>query len=64
MSTFFDDAEPQFLAFIDELQAISRKYGVAVSGHFDITLDPEEFKDLKYDRDVSSRDIRSYNYWE
>ena len=61
---FYDKAWPQFSKFMTELEKLSRKYGVAVSGHFDITLDIDEFKDLKYDRDISSSDINPYNYWE
>ena len=61
---FYDKAWPQFSKFMTELENLSRKYGVAVSGHFDITLDIDEFKDLTYDRDISSSDICPRNYWE
>ena len=61
---FYNKTEPNFLAFIDKLEKLSRKYGVAVYGHFDITDEPKEFKNLKYDRDISSSDIRARGYWD
>jgi len=60
---FYDKAWPNYSAFIDELTALSRKYGVVVSGHFDITLDPEEFKNVTYTRDISSSDINPRGCW-
>ena len=63
-SDFYDKTWPNFSTFITELEKLSRKYGVAVSGHFDITDNIEEFKDIVYDRDISSGDIVPRNYWE
>ena len=62
-SDFYDKTWPNFSTFITELEKLSRKYGVAVSGNFDITDDIEEFKDIVYDRDISSGDIVPRNYW-
>ena len=62
--SFYDRVGPNYSRFIDELTVISKKYGVAVYGHFDITENPEEFANIQYDRDVTSSDIRSYNYWD
>lgn len=61
---FYEKVSPNFFKFMYELQEISRKYGVVVYGHFDITDNPEEFKDVYYDRDVSSSDINPHGYWE
>jgi|APCry1669189369_1035219.scaffolds.fasta_scaffold73137_2 hypothetical protein len=61
---YYKKVAPNFLKFIDELEGISRKYGVAVSGNFDLTDNPEEFKDIYYDRDYTSGDIRCNGYWE
>ena len=60
---FYDKVDPNFQEFITKLTKLSRKYGVAVYGHFDITDNPKEFKNLTYSRDVSSSDICSSNYW-
>jgi hypothetical protein len=60
---FYDKAQPNYSKFISELTALSRKYGVAVYGHFDITTNLDEFKDLTYSKDISSSDIRAQNYW-
>jgi len=60
---FYDKAQPNYSKFISELTVLSRKYGVAVYGHFDITNDLDEFKDLTYSNDISSSDIRARNYW-
>ena len=61
---FYDKVDPNFQEFVDKLTKLSRKYGVAVNGHFHITDDPKEFKDLTYSRDVSSSDLYASNYWE
>ena len=61
---FYDKAWPQYSKFMAELTKLSRKYGVAVSGHFDIDLEIENFKDLTYDMDISSGDVSPRNYWE
>ena len=63
-SEFYDKTQPNFNKFMDELTKISRKYGVAVYGHFDITDNPKEFKGITYDRDISSSDINPHGYWE
>ena len=63
-SEFYDKTSPNFLTFIDKLEKLSRKYGVAVNGHFDITANPKEFKNLVYDRDISSSDIYCRGYWD
>jgi hypothetical protein len=60
---FYDKTQPNYSKFISELTVLSRKYGVAVYGHFDITNDLDEFKDLTYSNDISSSDIRARNYW-
>ena len=61
---FYAKVSPNFNKFIDELTKISRRYGVAVQGHFDITDDKKEFKHLEYDRDYTSGDINCRGYWE
>lgn len=61
---FYDKVEPNFHEFVDKLTKLSRKYGVAIHGHFDLTDDPKEFKNLTYSRDISSSDIYAKNYWE
>jgi hypothetical protein len=61
---FYDKAWPNYNSFINELTQLSKKYGVVVSGHFDITLDPSEFKNIRYSNDISSSDINAYGYWE
>ena len=61
---FYDKVAPNFNKFIDELTKISRKYGVAVYGHYDLTDDPKEFKTLKYSRDYTSGDIQPSGYWD
>ena len=61
---FYEKVNPNFQEFITKLTKLSRKYGVAVHGHFDLTDNPKEFKDLTYDRDISSSDINPRNYWE
>ena len=61
---FYAKAAPNFLEFMTKLEKLSRKYGVAVHGHFDLTDNPKEFKNLVYDRDYTSGDINPYGYWE
>jgi hypothetical protein len=61
---FYEKVAPNFRKFIDELTVISRKYGVAVSGHYDLTDDPSEFANIKYSRDYTSGDINCSGYWE
>lgn len=61
---FYDKVEPNFQEFITKLTKLSRKYGVAIYGHFDITDNPKEFKNLKYTNDISSSDISAIDYWE
>ena len=61
---FYEKVAPNFNKFIDELTVLSRKYGVAVYGHYDLTDDTSEFDNLKYDRDYTSGDINPYGYWE
>lgn len=60
---FYDKTWPNYNKFIAELTKLSRKYGVAVSGHFDLTANPEEFKNLTYSNDISSSDIWPSGYW-
>jgi hypothetical protein len=60
---FYNKTGKNFLSFINELEKLTRKYGVAVYGHFDITDDISEFQDVKYDRDISSGDISCRGYW-
>ena len=60
---FYAKTNPNFQEFITQLEKLSRKYGVAVQGHFDITDNPEEFKNIVYDRDISSSDIYARGYW-
>ena len=60
---FYEKAQPNYSKFISELTALSRKYGVAVYGHFDITINLDEFKDLTYSKDITSSDIYARNYW-
>lgn len=48
---------------MNKLEKLSKKYGVVVQGHFDITDDPKEFKNIRYDRDISSSDINCTGYW-
>jgi hypothetical protein len=61
---FYKKVAPNFSKFIDELTVLSRKYGVAVSGHYDLTDDLSEFANLNYDRDYTSGDINPRGYWE
>jgi len=61
---FYQKTAPNFIAFMDKLEKLSRKYGVVVYGHFDITDDPNEFKNVAYDRDISSSDINPSGYWD
>jgi hypothetical protein len=61
---FYEKTQPNFLTFIDKLEKLSRKYGVVVQGHFDITDNPKEFKNVVYDRDISSSDINARGYWD
>lgn len=61
---FYEKVAPNFRKFVDELTVISRKYGVAIHGHYDLTDNPEDFNALYYDRDYTSGDISAYNYWE
>ena len=60
---FYEKVAPNFLKFMTELEKLSRKYGVAVYGHYDLTADPSEFVNLKYDRDYTSGDINPSGYW-
>lgn len=62
--SFYDKVDPNFQEFVTKLTKLSRKYGVAVYGHFDITDNPKEFKNLTYTRDVSSSDLHAENYWD
>lgn len=59
---FYEKTWPNYSKFIQELTQISRKYGVAVDGHFFITDDPTEFKHLTYTKDITSSDISPQNY--
>ena len=61
---FYEKVNPNFQEFITKLTKLSRKYGVAVNGHFDITDNPREFSNLTYSRDISSSDINARDYWE
>ena len=60
---FYTKTNPNFQEFITQLENLSRKFGVVVYGHFDLTDNPDEFKNVVYDRDISSSDIRARNYW-
>jgi len=61
---FYSKVAPNFNKFMTELTKLSRKYGVAVYGHYDLTANPSEFANLEYDRDYTSGDINPYGYWE
>jgi len=61
---FYNKTNPNFQEFMTKLEKLSRKYGVVVHGNFDITDNPKEFKNVVYDRDISSSDIRATGYWE
>jgi hypothetical protein len=61
---YYEKVAPNFRKFMDELTVLSRKYGVAVSGHYDLTDNPSEFDNLMYDRDYTSGDINCYGYWD
>jgi hypothetical protein len=60
---FYKKTSPNFHSFMNELEKLTRKYGVAVHGHFDITDDVTEFQNVKYNRDISSSDICCQGYW-
>ena len=60
---FYNKTEKNFLSFMNELEKLTKKFGVAVYGHFDITDDVTEFQNVKYDRDISSSDICPRGYW-
>ena len=60
---FYDKVAPNFQEFVDKLEKLSRKYGVAIHGNYDLTDNPKEFKNLKYSRDYTSGDIAAEGYW-
>jgi hypothetical protein len=60
---FYTKTNPNFQEFITQLENLSRKFGVVVYGHFDLTDNPDEFKNVVYDRDISSSDICARGYW-
>jgi len=60
---FYTKTNPNFQEFITQLENLSRKFGVVVYGHFDLTDNPDEFKNVVYDRDISSSDIYARGYW-
>ena len=60
---FYNKTGKNFLTFMNELEKLTKKYGVAVHGHFDITDDISEFQNIRYDRDISSSDICCRGYW-
>jgi hypothetical protein len=59
---FYDKVGDNYSSFIDELTKLTRKYGVAIHGHFELTDNIQQFKYIKYTRDISSSDIYPYNY--
>jgi hypothetical protein len=61
---FYAKVAPNFEEFVTKLEKLSRKYGVAVYGHYDLTDNPKEFKDLTYSRDYTSGDLTPSNYWD
>jgi hypothetical protein len=60
--SFYDKVSPNYNSFIKELTKISKQYGVAIHGHFELTDDISQFKNLRYTNDISSSDIYPYNY--
>jgi cytosine/adenosine deaminase-related metal-dependent hydrolase len=61
---FYNKVAPNFSEFVTKLEKLSKKYGVAIHGHYDLTDDPKEFKNIRYTRDYTSGDIRAEGYWE
>ena len=61
-----NNVQERFINFTDELELLSKKYGVvlqAVGGVYFCDIDDPDLKKLQYDCDSSSGDLLPLNYF-
>ncbi len=50
--------ENNYLKFVDGLEKLSKKYGIAITSIGGISFDVNGFEEIEYTRDFSSGDLR------